>query len=88
VPKQSSPPRIPVSELFPNGLYPVGDMQPYKDDNLSRTTGEEERYLARRDNMSAEFLRDYREAAEVCNPTCILTSLQLLKGERNPFLRF
>jgi methionyl aminopeptidase len=54
-----------VSDIFPHEVYPVGEMQSYKDDNLARTTGEEERYVGRGDNMTADFLRDYRQAAEV-----------------------
>jgi methionyl aminopeptidase len=54
-----------VSALFPDGTYPEGEMHSYLNNNLTRTTGEEERYLARGDNMTAEFLGTYREAAEV-----------------------
>ncbi|KAF2434457.1 methionine aminopeptidase 2-like protein [Tothia fuscella] len=64
--KQSVPPRVQVSALFSEGAFPEGELQAYSDDNLSRSTGEEQRYLSRLgDTMTPEFLRDYREAAEV-----------------------
>ncbi|KAE8421208.1 MetAP 2 [Aspergillus pseudocaelatus] len=58
---QTEPPSIPLSQLFPNKNYPKGEEVEYKDDNLYRTTSEEKRYL---DNMNADFLSDYRQAAE------------------------
>ncbi|KZS93186.1 peptidase M24A, methionine aminopeptidase [Sistotremastrum niveocremeum HHB9708] len=42
---QSDPPRIGLSKFFPNGHYPEGEIQEYKDDNSYRTTSEEKRYL-------------------------------------------
>jgi methionyl aminopeptidase len=57
-----SPPRVPVSNLFPSGVYPTGETMDYRDEKLARTTGEEIRYKARFDD---EFLSDYRQAAEV-----------------------
>ncbi|KAL1757352.1 methionine aminopeptidase 2-like protein [Schizophyllum commune] len=45
--EQSEPPRVGLSKLFPNGIYPEGEIQPYKDDNAYRTTSEEKRYLER-----------------------------------------
>ena len=39
---QTAPPSIPVSKLF-NGVYPEGEIQRYKDDNLWRETNEEKR---------------------------------------------
>jgi methionyl aminopeptidase len=29
---QSEPPTVPVSKLFPNNIYPVGEIQEYKDE--------------------------------------------------------
>jgi methionyl aminopeptidase len=58
---QTDPPSILVSQLFPNNTYPKGEEVEYKDDNLYRTTDEEKRYL---DNSNADFLSDYRQAAE------------------------
>lgn len=63
---QSDPPRVLISQLFPNNTYPHGEEVPYKtttssDENLARTTNEEKRYLS---NMDDDFLSDYRQAAE------------------------
>ncbi|TCD64310.1 Methionine aminopeptidase 2 [Steccherinum ochraceum] len=43
-PVQSDPPRVGLSKLFPNGTYPIGEIQEYKNDNVWRTTSEEKRY--------------------------------------------
>lgn len=60
--KQSDPPRVPIPQLFPNGIYPIGEEVEYKNDNAYRTTSEEKRHL---DNMkSDDFLKTYRQAAE------------------------
>jgi len=61
--KQSSPPRVVLSSLFPTGVYPEGEIVAYShDENTSRTTGEETRYL---DRMDDDYLNEYRQAAEV-----------------------
>lgn len=60
--KQSDPPRVPVSQLFPNGIYPEGQIEEYRDENLYRTTNEEKRHL---DRMNNDFLNEYRQGAEV-----------------------
>ncbi|KAG9230750.1 methionine aminopeptidase 2-like protein [Amylocarpus encephaloides] len=59
--KQSSPPRVVLSALFPAGEYPGGELVPY--DNTSRTIDEELRYNSRLWDDS--FLSDYRQAAEI-----------------------
>ncbi|KAL2867891.1 peptidase [Aspergillus lucknowensis] len=59
---QSSPPRVPVSSLFPNNQYPEGEIVEYKNENSYRTTNEEKRYL---DRMNNDFLQEYRQGAEV-----------------------
>ncbi|KAK5697353.1 Methionine aminopeptidase 2 [Elasticomyces elasticus] len=59
---QTGPPRIPVSQLFPDGSYPVGEEVEYKGDNAYRITSEEKRHL---DRMNNDFLTEYRQAAEV-----------------------
>ena len=59
---QSSPPRVLVSELFPNNSYPEGEICEYRDDNRYRTTSEEKRHL---DRLNEDFLTDYRHGAEV-----------------------
>jgi methionyl aminopeptidase len=58
--KQTSPPRVLVSALFPSE-YPTGELVPYE--NTSRTTGEELRYTSRL--WDDGFLTDYRQAAEI-----------------------
>lgn len=60
--EQSDPPRVPVSQLFPNKAYPEGEICEYRDDNNYRTTSEEKRHL---DRLNNDFLTEYREAAEV-----------------------
>ncbi|KAM0523907.1 hypothetical protein ACHAPE_001160 [Trichoderma viride] len=59
---QTEPPRVLVSQLFPNKNFPKGEEVEYKDENSYRTTNEEKRHL---DNLNSEFLADYREAAEI-----------------------
>ncbi|KAL4927203.1 peptidase [Aspergillus undulatus] len=59
---QSSPPRVPVSQLFPNGQYPEGEICEYLNENSYRMTNEEKRYL---DRMNNDFLQEYRQGAEV-----------------------
>ncbi|GES62629.1 methionine aminopeptidase 2-like protein [Aspergillus terreus] len=59
---QSSPPRVPISQLFPNNQYPEGEIVEYKNENSYRTTNEEKRYL---DRMNNDFLQEYRQGAEV-----------------------
>lgn len=64
---QSDPPRVLMSQLFPNNTYPKGEEVEYTgDENLARTTNEEKRYLGR---MNVEFLTDYRHAAETHRQT-------------------
>lgn len=59
---QTSPPRVPVHEIFPNDSYPEGEICEYRGENAYRTTNEEKRYL---DRMNQDFLTDYRRGAEV-----------------------
>jgi methionyl aminopeptidase len=59
---QSSPPRVKVSDLFPDGEYPHGEEVEYLNDNAYRTTNEEKRHL---DRMNNDFVSDFRQAAEV-----------------------
>ncbi|MCJ1321913.1 Methionine aminopeptidase 2 [Xylographa vitiligo] len=63
VPKaQSDPPRVLLSNLFPNGQYPEGEIVDYRNENSYRTTNEEKRHL---DRMKIDFLNDYRQGAEI-----------------------
>ncbi|RDB28836.1 Methionine aminopeptidase 2, partial [Hypsizygus marmoreus] len=65
-PEQSDPPRIGLSKFFPDGIYPVGEIQPYKDDNTWRTTSEEKRYDEKMANEDPDTTyQSIRRAAEV-----------------------
>lgn len=68
-PAQSSPPRVPVSQLFPSGVYPEGERHEYLGDNSYRTTSEEKRHLeklANEEEPSSPFnYQSVRHAAEV-----------------------
>ncbi|KAF2809340.1 peptidase M24A, methionine aminopeptidase [Mytilinidion resinicola] len=59
---QSSPPRVVITQLFPDGKYPEGEICEYRDENNYRTTNEEKRHL---DRMNNDFLSDYRKGSEV-----------------------
>ncbi len=59
---QTSPPRVLISDLFPNDSYPEGEIVEYVDENAYRTTSEEKRHL---DRMNNDFLTDYRKGAEI-----------------------
>ncbi|KAF5358915.1 hypothetical protein D9758_004869 [Tetrapyrgos nigripes] len=64
--EQSDPPRIPLSKIHPDGVYPEGEIQPYKDDNAWRTTSEEKRYNERMvDQDPEETYQSIRKGAEV-----------------------
>lgn len=60
--KQTSPPRVLLSNLFPNNQYPKGEEVEYRNENTFRTTSEEKRAL---DRMNNDFLEEYRYGAEV-----------------------
>ncbi|KIW28671.1 methionine aminopeptidase 2-1 [Cladophialophora immunda] len=64
--KQSSPPRVLLSDLFPSGQYPQGEVQSYTE---ARTRAAEARYTARRHWEDDAFLQNYRKAAEVHRQT-------------------
>ena len=51
-----------LSNLFPTGQYPEGEIVEYRNENSFRTTNEEKRHL---DRMNDEFLSDYRQGAEI-----------------------
>ncbi len=59
---QSSPPRVLLSNLFPSGVYPEGEICEYRNENSFRTTSEEKRHL---DRINNDFLTDYRHGAEI-----------------------
>ncbi|KAI5778228.1 methionine aminopeptidase 2-like protein [Geopyxis carbonaria] len=60
--QQTSPPRVPLDQLFPSQNFPVGEECDYRDENLYRTTDEEKRAL---DRMNNDYLTEYRKGAEV-----------------------
>ena len=59
---QTDPPRVPMTQLFPNDSYPEGEIAEYGNENSYRTSDEEKRHL---DRMKQEFLTEYRRGAEV-----------------------
>ena len=61
--EQSSPPRVPLSDLFPTGQYPEGEVQIYNA-KAPRTVAAELRYEARLLANDETFLQKYRKAAE------------------------
>ncbi|KZV87992.1 peptidase M24A, methionine aminopeptidase [Exidia glandulosa HHB12029] len=64
--KQSDPPRVGLTKLFPSGVYPEGEVVEYKDDNASRITSEEKRYNERMlQEDPNETYQNIRRAAEV-----------------------
>lgn len=75
---QSSPPRVLLSNLFPNQEYPEGENQEYKNENSYRTTNEEKRHL---DRMKSDWLNDYRKAAEVHRQVRSWTQKNLKPGQ-------
>ncbi|KAF6810818.1 methionine aminopeptidase [Colletotrichum musicola] len=60
-PKQTSPPRVLLTNLFPSGDYPEGEVQQYTKAPLAAA---EARYDARRLSQDEDFLKNYRKAAE------------------------
>jgi len=59
--EQTFPPSIPISDLFPNKVFPLGEIQPYLDNNSYRTTSEEKRALER---IHSSIYEDVRRASE------------------------
>nr|XP_002738650.1 PREDICTED: methionine aminopeptidase 2-like isoform X1 [Saccoglossus kowalevskii] len=63
--QQTDPPTIPISEIFPNGNYPQGQILPHPDvDGVTaawRTTNEEKKAMER---AEADIYSDIRQAAE------------------------
>ncbi|PVF98634.1 peptidase M24A methionine aminopeptidase [Serendipita vermifera] len=64
--KQTDPPRVGLSKIFTNGVYPEGETVEYPNDNAWRTTSEEKRYLERMVLEDEEnTYNNVRRAAEV-----------------------
>jgi len=72
--KQSNPPRVLLSTLFPVE-YPKGELIPYE--NLARETDEETRYNSRL--WDSGFLTDYRQAAEIHRQVRYYAQKELIK---------
>eukprot|EP00898_Chlorokybus_atmophyticus_P006925 jgi/Chlat1/7233/Chrsp57S06864 len=64
--QQTDPPSIPVTQLFPSGIFPEGELHEYKDDNRWRTTSEE---MRERERLDFPMYNDVRRAAEVHRQT-------------------
>jgi methionyl aminopeptidase len=62
---QSSPPRVPLDNLFRPGEFPTGQFMEYFEERTTRTTAEELRYRSRQQLEDPAFLDNYRKAAEV-----------------------
>ncbi len=58
---QTNPPSIPVSDLWVNQIFPVGEVHEYRDNNLFRTTSAEKR---EKDRIATDEWNMIREAAE------------------------
>lgn len=64
--EQTEPPTIGLSKLFPDGKFPEGELQEYKNDNAFRTTSEEKRYDEQMAMEDPEVTyNNIRRAAEV-----------------------
>lgn len=68
VSQQTSPPRVPLSKIFPAGIYPCGEEVPYEGENAYRTSSQEKRHLeilaAQEDPESPENYNSIRKASE------------------------
>ncbi|KAF1933575.1 peptidase M24A, methionine aminopeptidase [Didymella exigua CBS 183.55] len=64
---QTSPPRVPLEDVFKSKPFPEGQSVDYnvRDENLQRKAEGEVRHLAAVNDMDDNFLSDYRKAAEV-----------------------
>lgn len=65
--KQSSPPRVPLHDLFPSGDYPTGEFLDYGvgSETTAMARAPELRLEARPTLEDTSLLKDYRKAAEV-----------------------
>lgn len=63
---QSEPPRVGLSKIFKNGIFPIGEECEYPNDNAYRTTSEECREKERlMDGDPEERYQNIRRAGEV-----------------------
>ncbi|KAJ5234946.1 Methionine aminopeptidase [Penicillium citrinum] len=81
-PKQSSPPRVPLSDLFPTGNYPMGEIQSYTPvENTARTTAKEDRLKLRTHLDDPSLLDNYRKAAEIHRQVRLYTQETVRPGQ-------
>lgn len=59
---QSEPPKVPVSKLYPDGVYPYGEICEYVGNNSYRTSSAEKRAIER---MQSDMYNEVRKASEV-----------------------
>ncbi|KAF2759588.1 peptidase M24A, methionine aminopeptidase [Pseudovirgaria hyperparasitica] len=59
---QTSPPRVQIDKLFPDGNFPEGEICEYRDENLYRSTNEEKRHL---DRINQDMVTEFRKGAEI-----------------------
>lgn len=55
---------VPITQFYPDGKYPEGEWQEYKNTNNARTTEEEKRYLER-EKENEEKWNSFRKGAEI-----------------------
>ncbi|ONH68888.1 Methionine aminopeptidase 2 [Cyberlindnera fabianii] len=55
---------VPIASLYPDGQYPEGEWQEYKDHNNYRTTDEEKRYLDRQEENQIKW-NAFRKGSEI-----------------------
>ncbi|KAK9388249.1 peptidase M24, structural domain-containing protein [Lipomyces mesembrius] len=81
--KQSIPPQVPLADLFPNGKYPSGEIQPNISpvDNTARTTAEEVRYESRRRIQDDTWRNNYHKAAEIHRQVRRWTQASVRQGQ-------
>eukprot|EP01024_Parvocaulis_polyphysoides_P000784 TRINITY_DN10207_c1_g1_i4.p1 TRINITY_DN10207_c1_g1~~TRINITY_DN10207_c1_g1_i4.p1 ORF type:complete len:274 (+),score=53.69 TRINITY_DN10207_c1_g1_i4:152-973(+) len=60
--QQTSPPSIPVSDLFTTGIYPEGEWQSYNEDQIWRETSAEKQQTQQ---LQFDMINEVRQAAEV-----------------------
>lgn len=60
--RQTTPPSVPVKQLFTNGTFPEGEWQSYNEDQRWRETSAEKREM---DRLQWDMINEVRQAAEV-----------------------
>lgn len=60
--KKNKKKKTTIDAYYPDGVFPEGEIQHYKDENSYRTTDEEKRYL---DNQRNNYWQEFRRGAEI-----------------------